>query len=136
MSTPPKPTILVTGAAGGIGTGFVHAHLASPQAVSHHTIYIIHPSAPGSLAEILRLHSPKGSTYEIIPLDLSSMRDIRLFAKGVKGRIERGELGRIDVLLLIAGAMFLDKRAEDGVGFTGEGVEMTFAVNYVANFLL
>lgn len=40
-----RSTIIVTGAAGGIGTGWLHGHLLSPWALSHYTVYVIHPSS-------------------------------------------------------------------------------------------
>lgn len=38
--------------------------------------------------------------------------------------------------MLVAGGIFTSKISDDGVDFTAEGTEMTFAVNYLANFLL
>jgi NAD(P)-dependent dehydrogenase (short-subunit alcohol dehydrogenase family) len=131
-----KGTIVVTGAAGGIGSGWVVENLKTEQAKFYHTIYFIHPSAPGHLKEILTQHAPSEHSYEILPLDLSKMSAVRLAATELKTRIEKGELGKIKILLLIAGAMFLDPRTKDGVSFTEEGIECNFAVNYLCNFLL
>lgn len=133
---PPKGTIIVTGAAGGIGSGWVLQHLKTPQAKQYHTIYFIHPSAPGNLKEILETHAPTEHTYEILPLDLSKMSEVRLAGSALNTRVANGELGKIKILLLIAGAMFLDPRTKDGVSFTEEGIECNFAVNYLCNYLL
>jgi NAD(P)-dependent dehydrogenase (short-subunit alcohol dehydrogenase family) len=132
----PKGTIIATGAAGGIGGGWLISHLKSPQAKLYHTIYIIHPSAPGNLRENLQTHAPTEHSYEILPLDLSKMFEVRLAATELNRRIEKGELGKIKILMLIAGAMFLDSRSKDGVAFTEEGIESHIAVNYLANYLL
>jgi NAD(P)-dependent dehydrogenase (short-subunit alcohol dehydrogenase family) len=131
-----KGTIIVTGAAGGIGSGWVLENLKTEQAKLYHTIYFIHPSAPGHLKEVLTQNAPSEHSYEILPLDLSNMSEVRLAATALNTRIENGELGKIKILLLIAGAMFLDPRTKDGVTFTAEGIESNFAVNYLCNFLL
>ena len=39
-------------------------------------------------------------------------------------------------MMLIAGGIFTSQTNKAGLKFSNEGVEMTFAVNYVANFLL
>jgi NAD(P)-dependent dehydrogenase (short-subunit alcohol dehydrogenase family) len=134
--TSPKGTIIATGAGGGIGGCWLLSHLKSPEAKLYHTIYIIHPSAPGNIRENLRDYAPSGHTYEIFPLDLSKMSEVRLAAKKFNSRVEKGELGKIKLLMLIAGAMFLDSRMPNGVTFTNEGIESTLAVNYISNFLL
>jgi NAD(P)-dependent dehydrogenase (short-subunit alcohol dehydrogenase family) len=134
--TSPKGTIIATGAAGGIGSGWLLSHLKTPQAKLYHTIYIIHPSAPGNLKEILQTRAPSEHTYEILPLDLSKMSEVRLAATKINSRVEKGELGKIKILMLIAGAMFLDSKTKDGVSFTEDGIESTLAVNYLSNYLL
>ena len=136
MSPSSKGTIIVTGPAGGIGGGWVLEHLKSPQAKLYQTIYLIHPRAPGNLKETIEKHAPEGHSYEIIPVDLSSQSSIRAFAKDTNSRISLGELGRIKLLLLIAAAMFKNKHSSDGLSFTDDGIESTFAVNYLSNCLL
>jgi NAD(P)-dependent dehydrogenase (short-subunit alcohol dehydrogenase family) len=132
----PKGTIIATGAAGGIGSGWLLSHLKSPQAKLYHTIYIIDPSAPRNLREILQIHAPPEHTYEVLPLDLSKMSAVRLAAMDFNTRVQKGELGKIKILMLIAGAMFLGSKSKDGVTFTQEGIESHMAVNYLSNYLL
>jgi NAD(P)-dependent dehydrogenase (short-subunit alcohol dehydrogenase family) len=136
MSPSSKGTIIVTGPAGGIGGGWALEHLKSPQAKLYHTIYLIHPHAPGTLKDTIEKHGPEDHSYEIIPVDLSNQSSIRAFAKDINNRISSGSLGRIKLLLLIAGAMFKNKHSSDGLSFTEDGIESTFAVNYLSNFLL
>jgi hypothetical protein len=131
-----KGTIIVTGPAGGIGGSWVLEHLKSPKAKLYHTIYLIHPHAPGTLKETIEKYGPVGYSYEILPVDLSKQSSIRAFAKDINSRISSGEIRRIKLLLLIAGAMFKNKHSSDGLSFTGDGIESTFAVNYLSNFLL
>ncbi|KAN0103253.1 NAD(P)-binding protein [Hyaloscypha variabilis] len=132
----PNGTIIATGAAGGIGSGWLFSHLKSPQAKLYHTIYIVHPSAPGNLREHLQNYAPSEHTYEIFPLDLSKISEVRLAATEFNKRVEEGELGRIKLLMLIAGAMFLDPTTKDGITFTEDGIESHIAVNYLANYIL
>jgi NAD(P)-dependent dehydrogenase (short-subunit alcohol dehydrogenase family) len=132
----PKPTIVITGGAGGIGTGFISQFLSAPQASHLHGIYTHHPNAAGSLASLLASKAPPSHTYELIPLDLSLQSNIHTFCTTLNARISSGELGKIKILMLIAGGIFTSKISDDGVDFTAEGVEMTFAVNYLANFAL
>ena len=113
----PKPTLLTTGLAGGIGLGFLSSFLASSRAAQYHTIYIIHPSFPSPLKTVLAT-APKEHSYEIIELDLSCLSDVRKTAEGLRIRVEGNEFGRIKGMLLLAGAMFLDWRTEGGVSFT------------------
>jgi len=136
MAVSLKPTIIITGAAGGIGTGFVTAFLKTKEASTQHGIYTYHPSAPGTLQSLLEKRAPEGHTYELVPLDLSDTSGIRDFCKGVNERVREGKLGRIGGMILIAGGIFTSRIDKAGLEFSHEGVEMTFAVNYVANFLL
>ena len=131
-----KSTILITGGAGGIGTGFISQFLSTPQASHLHGVYTYHPADAGSLASLLASRAPPSHSYELIPLDLSLMSEIRSFCTALNERMASKELGKIKFLMLIAGGIFTSKISNDGVDFTTEGVEMTFAVNYLANFLL
>ena len=131
-----KRTLLVTGAAGGIGSGFVSEFLKTTNAKTHHAIYVVHPSAPGSLAQLLESQAPPEHKYEIVALDLGNLASIRAFARGVKKRSEAGELAPIRGLFLIAGGIFTSKNTEDGIDYSADGLEKMFAVNYLANFLL
>ena len=132
----PKHTLLVTGAAGGIGTGFVYEFLKTPQASTHHALYIIHPSQPGTLAHLLSTRAPPSHTYEILPLDLSSLSAIYSFTSSINKRVEAGDLPPLRALFLIAGGIFTAKDAADGIDYSADGMEKMFAVNYLANFVL
>lgn len=134
-SKQPKGTILVTGAAGGIGTGWLHEHLQSEHARSHLTIYVTHPSFPGQLREILGREGDD-CRFEIVEIDLSILENVKNFTRVLSGRVESNNIPRIRLLLLIAGVMFLDPTTKDGIGFTTEGLEKTWALNYAANVCL
>ncbi len=131
-----KGTIIVTGAAGGIGNGLVTEFLKTSQATLHHSIYMVHPSAPGTLKEVLAARAPANHEHEIITLDLSSFTSIRTFASSINERIASGSLPPIRGLFLVAGGIFNSPSTVDGINYTSDGLEMTFSVNFLANFLL
>jgi len=89
-----KPTIIVTGAAGGIGSGFVSEFLKTEYAGKCHGIYLYHPDARGGLDGLLA-KTGKGHTYELVAIDLSVMGDVKAFIGGVNARVAKEELGRI-----------------------------------------
>jgi NAD(P)-dependent dehydrogenase (short-subunit alcohol dehydrogenase family) len=131
-----KGTIVLTGAAGGIGSGFITQFLKTAQASEYYCIYMYHPSFPGSLSSFLTKNAPKTHRYELVPLDLSLQSSIRTFASSLNARISSGSLPKIRNLLLIAGAIFNSPARDDGLVFSDEGIEMTFSVNYLSIFLL
>jgi NAD(P)-dependent dehydrogenase (short-subunit alcohol dehydrogenase family) len=65
------------------------------------------------------------SKVEFIPMDLSSLEDVREFSADFMARFSR-----LDVLMNNAGTVLLQRRVND------DGVEMTFAVNHLGHFLL
>ena len=104
--------------------------------LTSHGIYLHHPTEAGSLASLLSSKAPPSHTYELIPLDLSLRSYIRTFCSTLNSRIAAKELGKIKILMLIAGGIFTSKTSDDGVDYTSEGIEKAFAVNYLANFML
>lgn len=70
--------------------------------------------------------APAGA--EALPLDLTSLASVRLFASTVSQRLGSCE---IDVLVLNAGV-----NPPDGEGRTPDGFETAFAVNHLAHYLL
>jgi NAD(P)-dependent dehydrogenase (short-subunit alcohol dehydrogenase family) len=74
---------------------------------------------------------PEGITslpadVDVLPLDLTSLDEVRTFAAEVSARVDR-----IDALLLNAGLVRADVDAR-----TVDGFEPTFAVNHLAHYLL
>ncbi|TVY87641.1 Protochlorophyllide reductase A-like protein [Lachnellula willkommii] len=124
-------TVLVTGPNGGIGIGFVSQLLQSPCATIHETIYAVRdPEKAVALQTVLKT-APKDHKHLVLPLDLTSLDNIRQFAADINKRVATGSLQPIQALVLNAGV-------KDCMGdnFTKDGYEHTFAVNYLANFLL
>lgn len=65
------------------------------------------------------------SKVEFIPMDLSSLGDVREFSTDFKKRYPR-----LDVLMNNAGTVLLQRKVNDA------GIEMTFVVNHLGHFLL
>jgi NAD(P)-dependent dehydrogenase (short-subunit alcohol dehydrogenase family) len=113
MSTAlPKHIIVMTGATSGIGAQAVKRLAAAPDT-------LVLAGARGTGRTV--------SGAEVFPLDLASLASVRAFADAVKQRL--GD-AKIEMLVLNAGAQFrIGQRSVDGF-------EMTFAVNYLAHYLL
>jgi NAD(P)-dependent dehydrogenase (short-subunit alcohol dehydrogenase family) len=129
-----KGTFISTGAGGGIGAGFLSSFLSAPSALLYHSIYTFDPFFPGSLRHNL-LRAPLHS-HELVPLDLSSLADVRKFAASINERVKSGYIPPIRALVLIGGGIFNAKNQRNGVDFTSDGFEKSFQINYLANFLL
>jgi NAD(P)-dependent dehydrogenase (short-subunit alcohol dehydrogenase family) len=114
-------TILVTGSTDGIGKATARA-----LALQGHRV-LVHGRDPGKgravVAEIGR--EAGGATLDLFTADLSTREGVRGLAAEVGNRYEH-----LDVLVNNAG-VYLPERV-----ITGDGLEMTFAVNVVAPFLL
>ena len=114
-------TIVATGATSGIGEVAVLA-LAG---LGARIVFIARDEARGQ-ATLRKLEAKApGSSHRMHLADLSSMGETRK----VGAAIAMSE-PRIDVLINNAGAMFADRRV------TPEGLELTFALNHMAYFVL
>ena len=80
------------------------------------------------LLDILR---PSGKQHSIRALELGSLFSVREFAADINAQVASGVLKPIRALVLNAGY-----QSQLGQKFTKEGYEVTFQVNYLANFLL
>jgi len=114
-------TCLVTGATSGIGKATTRALARLGAAI---VLVCRNESKGRELARELR-EATGNQTIDVLVADLSLQRHVRGLAAEFKRKHER-----LDVLMNNAGAMF-PRRLE-----TGEGIEMTLAVNHLAPFLL
>jgi NAD(P)-dependent dehydrogenase (short-subunit alcohol dehydrogenase family) len=113
--------VLVTGATNGIGQA---AALELARMGAEVLIVGRDSQRTQSTAENIRRTVP-GARVDTFLADLSSLEQVRKLASEVRGRYDR-----LDVLLNNAGAAFTERRV------TADGLEMTFALNHLAYFLL
>lgn len=130
MSTS-RGSILITGANGGIGVGIVDELLKSSYAVTHEAIYIVRDPAKALALEAAIKNAPTDHHHQVVALDLESLDAVRTFAAGINERVANGSLPPIQALVLNAGVQDITKKF-----FTKDGMERTFVVNYLVNFLL
>lgn len=140
-SPPPcKGTIIVTGANGGLGRGYITALSRSPYAKDYRGIYLDRDDAAAKELETfcktnVQPRSP-GHQWETTALDLASLSKIRTFAAGINARVAEGSLQPIRALVLVAGYLDVAPEASKPRRFTEDGHEMVWGINYLANFLL
>lgn len=130
-------TIIVTGAAGGLGLAIAETILARPE--SYNCLFTVrNKDAPrGKQLQHLIVSSGNNHKASTPEMDLGHLDSIREFASDVNAKVSSGKLPPIKALILNA-AFFMEKGnlqfTQDNNG--GKGFEMHFAVNYLANFLL
>ncbi|ROV92354.1 hypothetical protein VMCG_09142 [Cytospora schulzeri] len=147
--TPPPPcsgTILVTGANGGLGRGYITALTKSPHAAAHRGIYTDRDDAAAKeldgFLETRAGAGPRGAgaganhAWETAALDLGSLSKIRAFAASTNARVAAGELPPIRALVLVAGYLDVSPEAKRPRRFTEDGFEAVWGINYLANFVL
>lgn len=129
-------SVLITGANGGLGSGFVANLLKSPQATKYRGIYTVrNPSTANDLKSVLA-KGPQTHEYEILPIDLSSLESIRGFAENINEKVANGTIEPIRALILNAAWQEANADTLKPQTFTKDGFEGNFGTNYLANFLL
>jgi NAD(P)-dependent dehydrogenase (short-subunit alcohol dehydrogenase family) len=131
-----KGSVLITGANGGLGSGFVSNLINSAYASSYRGIYTVrNPSTANSLKAVLQ-KAPKTHKSETIPLDLSSLESIRGTAAEINAKVANGTWEPIRALILNGAWQEANEKTLKPQTFAEEGFEAHFAINYLANFLL
>jgi len=112
---------VVTGATSGIG--LVTAQVLARQGA---TLIVIARNAERGAATVSRIQQETGnSAVELMVTDLSAQTQVRQLAREIQHRF-----ARLDVLVNNAGALFARRQLSQ------DGLEMTFALNHLAYFLL
>jgi NAD(P)-dependent dehydrogenase (short-subunit alcohol dehydrogenase family) len=114
-------TVVITGANSGLGLAAADALAAKGAQV----VLACRDQAKGRAAEEQIRGRHAGAKTALLPLDLSSLADIRRFADAVQTAHPR-----IDVLMNNAGVMALPYRK------TADGFEMQFGTNHLGHFAL
>jgi retinol dehydrogenase 12 len=112
---------MVTGATSGIG--LVTAHALARQGS---TLIVVGRNPERGAATVSRIQQETGNTaVELMVADLSAQAQVQRLASEVQSRF-----ARLDVLINNAGALFTRRQ------LSHDGIEMTFALNHLAYFLL
>lgn len=125
-------TIIVTGANGGLGSAIVSRIVQSAEYASLHGIYTVRSSSSANALEaVLAAGTVQEQQHDILELDLSQLADVRHFAAEINARVANGKLPPIQALALNAG--FQEHTTQTN---NGDGIDMSFQVNYLSHFLL
>lgn len=130
-----KGSILVTGANGGLGSGFVAQLLKSPYAKDYNGIYTVRNPNTAHELQTATQKAPESHTFEILPLDLISLNAVRAAATDINARVASGALPPLRALILNAAFQEANASTLSAQTYTHDGYEATFGVNYLANFL-
>jgi NAD(P)-dependent dehydrogenase (short-subunit alcohol dehydrogenase family) len=127
-----KGTIVLTGANGGLGSAIVKNIAQSPElSKDYHGIFLVrNVEKAGTLNGVLQTASTSFQ-YDVLSADLCSFSSVREVAKVINKRVADGSLPRIRALVMSAGFQEMTTQS-----FTNDGLDMTFQVNYLSQFLL
>ena len=116
-----EQTILITGSTDGLGLATAEALAKRGAAV------LVHGRSEQKLERALaKLGQDRGARVRGFLADLGSFEQVRRLARDVRRLTDR-----LDVLVNNAGVAVMDGRRE-----SADGIELTFAVNYLSHFLL
>ncbi|KAI0817238.1 putative short-chain dehydrogenase [Xylaria sp. FL0064] len=125
-----KGAILVTGANGGLGSAIVEQIVSKPELSAYYGLYTVRDTTRAAALASALEHGPT-HVHNILALDLMNLDNVRSVAEGIKARVSAGELPPIRALILNAG--FQDFRKQS---WTSDGLDTTFAANYLGHWLL
>ena len=128
---PPKGTVVVTGANGGLGSAIATRIAKSTELAAHHGIYTVRNASSAPALQAGLKHNAT-HPHDIVSLDLSSLTQVRETAAAINARVAAGEVPPIRALILNAGY----QEMRDEQGFSVDGFDMTFASNYLGHWLL
>lgn len=126
-------TVLITGANGSLGLGFVEALLKShPEYTLVATVRNPIPEADANTAKLHAIAARYPATRVLIELlDLGSLSAVRSFAESISARIANHSLPRLSAIVCNAFSWSLR-----GVQTTADGYEATFQISHLSHFVL
>ncbi|KAL4926200.1 uncharacterized protein BDV17DRAFT_270259 [Aspergillus undulatus] len=127
-------TVVITGANGSLGLGFVESFLVQyPQYTLIASVRNPSPDKDPNTAKLTQLLSkhPKADV-QIEELDLGSLSAVRSFADNLAARISSKGVPPISAIICNAFTWSL----ESGQKFTSDGLEATFQVSHLSHYLL
>ena len=121
------PTVLLTGPTSGIGAAMLDRLIDHP---ARPTLVLLARDA-AALDHATRKARAAGLAATGIPPALSDLGSVRRVLESLSALIDSGDIPRIDVAMLNAGAQFISRRKTGA-----QGHELTFTVNVIAQHLL
>ncbi|KAI0192265.1 hypothetical protein EV127DRAFT_426489 [Xylaria flabelliformis] len=129
-----KGSIFVTGANGGLGSAIVQHIVKTPSlAKTYHGLYTVrNTERAAAVQNVLKdAKVSAGHSYDLVPLDLSSLANTRKAAEGINKRVAEGSIPPICALILNAAWQEYTTHT-----MTDDGFDMTFQANHLSHFLL
>lgn len=131
-----KGSILVTGANGGLGSAIVSQIVSSPELAAHHGIYTARnaasaPALDAAFKGSRTASSAPAHSSEKVSFDLSRLRNVREVAADISSRVASGQIPPIRATILNAAVEEFATQT-----WTEDGLDLTFATNYLGHWLL
>lgn len=132
-----KGSILITGANGGFGAAIVSQIVSKTELATYHGIYTVRNAQRPLkvLDEVLsKAATPQGicsHAFEKVSLDLSRLSSVRSAAADINARVQAGTIPPLRAIVLNAG---IEEFATQT--WTEDGLDTTFATNYLGHWLL
>lgn len=118
-----RGTIFLTGANSGLGRAIVSQVVSTPELRAYHGLYTAREaSTAAALGSAL---------HDILSLDLARPSQVREVAAAINTRVASGEIPPIRALILNAGFQEFTTQT-----WTEDGLDMSFATNYLGHWLL
>ncbi|POS76989.1 hypothetical protein DHEL01_v204608, partial [Diaporthe helianthi] len=122
----------VTGANGGLGSAIVNKIVTSTELSAYHGLYTARSSTSALSAA---LAAAKGQhAHDVLTFDVASLSSVRRTAQNINARVAAGQIPPIRALVLNAG--FQDFGKQQWTAEFEGGLDMTFATNYLGQWLL
>ncbi|KAI0115184.1 putative short-chain dehydrogenase [Daldinia grandis] len=127
---PVKGTILVTGANGGLGSAIAQQIASKPEFSAYHGLYTVRDLTRADALTSAVAAGP-AHPHDVVALDLTKLDEVRQVAEGINARVSSGQIPPIRALILNAGFQDFGKQS-----WTDDGLDTTFAANYLGHWLL